>query len=192
MIIGISGNFNKKDTYPILRDLGVFLSSKNITFYILEDKDIDFSRISSLEIIKDFKYISNNCDIIISIGGDGTIISTIRKFIEFNKPILGLHIGGLGFLAECSTENYKDKILDLISNKYFVEERMLLKVETEDTILHAINELVINRVDSVRTIKVNLDISNKYANSYESDGIIFSTPTGSTEKPIYNLKVAQY
>ena len=180
MKIGIVGNFKKPEAYEIFNALGDFLSSQNIPFFLLENQDINLTEINYSQLTRDIIYLKNNCDIIISIGGDGTIISSIRKFVNCSKPILGLHIGGLGFLAECNISNYKKRISDILSNKFYIENRMLLKVKSDDVILHIINELVIDRRDSGRTIKINLEISGEYANTYESDGLIFSTPTGST------------
>ena len=182
MKIGILGNFNKYEFYDIFNELTDFLKSNNINFYLLENNRLDQSKLSKSECIRDFQYIADNVDIVLSIGGDGTIISTIRKFIKYNKPILGLHIGGLGFLAECNKDNYKDKILDIKNNKYHIEKRMLLNVSLKKEKINydIINELVIDRRSSARTIKTHVTISERFANTYESDGIIFSTPTGST------------
>ena len=132
--------------------------------------------------VSDFETIIKKTKIIISIGGDGTIISTIRKLIGYEKPILGLHIGGLGFLAESNIDNYKMRILNILNNDYYIEKRMLLKVfyTNKNATYDVINELVVDRGYSGRTIRTNVEVSGQYVNTYESDGIIFSTPTGST------------
>ena len=80
---------------------------------MLENENLDRSKISFKSSIVDFDFIKNKSDVIISIGGDGTIISTLRKFIKTDLPVLGLHIGGLGFLAECNKDSYKDRINDV-------------------------------------------------------------------------------
>ena len=121
MIIGILGNFKKPEAYEIFNELGKFLNDRNIRFYLLKNKDLISSNILYPKLIKECNYIAKNCDIIISIGGDGTIISSIRKFIKYNKPILGLHIGGLGFLAECNINNYRKRILVSSYNQGIIE-----------------------------------------------------------------------
>ena len=180
--IGILGNFKKDKFYQIFNELGAFLKLNNIEFYLLENDRIDLEKISHQDSISNFDNIIKKTNIILSIGGDGTTISSIRKFLKYNKPILGLHIGGLGFLAECNNENYKQKILDIQKGNYYIEDRMLLNVSSLENRINydIINELVIDRRDSARTIKTNITISGKFANTYESDGIILSTPTGST------------
>ena len=181
MVFGILGNFNKEEFYEIFNDLCLFLSDKNnVDFYLLENQNLDHGKILFKKSVVDFDFIKNNSDVIISIGGDGTIISTLRKFIKTNLPVLGLHIGGLGFLAECNKDSYKDRVNDIIEKKYYVENRMLIEVESDSKKFHSINEVVLNRGKLGRTIKINVSIDNKYVNTYESDGLIFSTPTGST------------
>tara|TARA_B100000131_G_scaffold315489_2_gene354003 strand:+ start:1603 stop:2472 length:870 start_codon:yes stop_codon:yes gene_type:complete len=181
MVFGILGNFNKEEFYEIFNDLCLFLSDKNnVDFYLLENQNLDHGKILFKKSVVDFDFIKNNSDVIISIGGDGTIISTLRKLIETNLPVLGLHIGGLGFLAECNKDSYKDRVNDIIEKKYYVENRMLIEVESDSKKFHSINEVVVNRGKLGRTIKINVSIDNKYVNTYESDGLIFSTPTGST------------
>ena len=181
MVFGILGNFNKEEFYEIFNDLCLFLSDKNnVDFYLLENQNLDHGKILFKKSVVDFDFIKNNSDVIISIGGDGTIISTLRKLIKTNLPVLGLHIGGLGFLAECNKDSYKDRVNDIIEKKYYVENRMLIEVESDSKKFHSINEVVVNRGKLGRTIKINVSIDNKYVNTYESDGLIFSTPTGST------------
>jgi len=181
-MIGVLGNFNKDKFYDIFNELGSFLKEENLEFYLLESKKIDLSKVLHKEVVSDFKTIIKKTKIIISIGGDGTIISTIRKFIGYEKPILGLHIGGLGFLAESNIDNYKMRILNILNNDYYIEKRMLLKVfyTNKNASYDVINELVVDRGYSGRTIRTNIEVSGQYVNTYESDGIIFSTPTGST------------
>ena len=181
-MIGVLGNFNKDKFYDIFNELGSFLKEENLEFYLLESKKIDLSKVLHKEVVSDFETIIKKTKIIISIGGDGTIISTIRKLIGYEKPILGLHIGGLGFLAESNIDNYKMRILNILNNDYYIEKRMLLKVfyTNKNATYDVINELVVDRGYSGRTIRTNVEVSGQYVNTYESDGIIFSTPTGST------------
>ena len=155
MKIGILGNFTKNEFYDIFNELTDFLESNKIAFYLLENNKLDYNKISNQDCIRDFQYIINKTEIILSIGGDGTIISTIRKFIKYKKPVLGFHIGGLGFLAECNKDNYKDRILDIKNEKCYIEKRMLLNVSIEEQKINydIINELVIDRRNSARTIK---------------------------------------
>ena len=101
-------------------------------------------------------------DVVISIGGDGTIISSLRKLIKSDLPVLGLHIGGLGLLAECNKDSYKKRLNDILNGNYYVENRMLIEAHVENEIhqFYSVNEVVVNRGEIGRTIKLNVSISD--------------------------------
>ena len=183
MVFGVLGNFNKEEFYDIFNELCDFLSKRDgIELYLLDNDRIDKQKIIRTDLIVNFDSFEKKSDVIISIGGDGTIISTLRKLIKSNLPVLGLHIGGLGFLAECNKFSYKDRLEDIINGNYYVEDRMLIEVYNnhDKYQFYSINEVVVNRGEIGRTIKINVSIDDKYVNTYEADGLIFSTPTGST------------
>ena len=183
MVFGVLGNFNKIEFYQIFNDLCDFLSNKkDVEIYLLNNKGLDKQKIIRSDLIVDYDFFEMKSDVVISIGGDGTIISSLRKLIKSDLPVLGLHIGGLGFLAECNKDSYKKRLDDILNGNYYVENRMLIEAHVENEIhqFYSVNEVVVNRGEIGRTIKINVSISDKYVNTYESDGLIFSTPTGST------------
>ena len=133
----------------------------------------------------DFK---SGIDLAISVGGDGTFIQTVKYIRDSKVPILGVNTGRLGFLANISTENLL-QVLESVKKKEFVfQERSLMRVEMEnnpygeDNI--ALNEITIHKKDTASMITVHASLDNRYLNSYWADGLIVSTPTGSTA---YNL-----
>lgn len=130
--------------------------------------------------------LCEKCDFLVSIGGDGTLISTVRRSFNFNLPVLGIHQGTLGFLTDikfCEVENFLEFMFE---HKYRIDQRMMIHGSVNSKDFVAFNDVVIskNAVSSMITIDASID--NIHFNSYYGDGIIVSTPTGSTA---YNLSV---
>lgn len=124
-------------------------------------------------------------DMVITIGGDGTLIHSATTAIELDKPIIGINAGRLGFLTEL--EHYElDNLVQLCEGNYEIQERMVLEVKhghkdgSIDTHL-AVNDAVISKEDmNARVADIDVQLRSGYINSYRADGLIFSTPTGST------------
>ncbi len=125
-------------------------------------------------------------DFLVSVGGDGTLLSVVRKSFEYDIPVLGIHMGTLGFLTDIIYEEFPRFLNDFKSDNYRIDNRMLVECCVNDKCFVAFNDIVISRktVSSMITIKAKIDGS--YFNSYYGDGVIISTPTGSTA---YNLSV---
>ena len=106
MIIGCTGNYRKEEFYTILQKIYTILNKENIECIISSDlkKNSTFN-IPSMYKVMDFPLMVKACDLLFAIGGDGTILSTVRRLEQNMKPIMGIHIGGLGFLSECTEEN---------------------------------------------------------------------------------------
>lgn len=119
---------------------------------------------------------------ILSFGGDGTLLSTARKIGRHQTPILGVHLGGLGYLAEISLESLYPRFEKLLEGDYRVEERMVLKCRVEgcEDEYHALNDIVISKGAFSRVVNIRTTIGGRYLNTYTCDGLIIATPTGST------------
>mgnify|MGYP000911671901 CR=1 FL=1 len=136
----------------------------------------------NVELIKDDDF---KADLALSIGGDGTFLNTAARIGNKNIPILGINVGRLGFLADVSKDDVIDTLQGIFENKFTIEERSLIKVETLDgTRLDspfALNDVALLKQDSSSMIIVNARKRNgELINSYQADGLIVSTPTGST------------
>jgi NAD+ kinase len=133
----------------------------------------------------DFK---SGIDLTISLGGDGTFIKTVGFVRDSGVPIIGINTGRLGFLANISKEQIKDALDQFREKKFEFQKRSLLRVQTEEDLFgednFALNEVTIQKRDTASMITVHASLDNKYLNSYWADGLIVSTPTGSTA---YNL-----
>ena len=188
MIIGCTGNYRKSEYVEIVNHINKFLSNKSIRCIvssdILNSDSINEYDISELDIL-DFSELENLSDIILCIGGDGTFLSTARRMNANKKvPLLGIHIGGLGFLAEISRDNIDESLQSVIDEKYQVENRMRIQLKlkrdgmSED--FTALNDIVVDHGESGRILKTQVLVDDYYLNTYESDGLIVSTAIGST------------
>jgi len=123
-------------------------------------------------------------DALFSIGGDGTFLRASRLVAKSRKPVLGIHLGGLGFLADVSVENYRERLIDFLKGKYTIEERqgLIARIYFKDNVREsfAFNDFVIDKGRVSTMIKVRTFIADEFLNSYRADGLIIATPTGST------------
>ena len=122
---------------------------------------------------------------ILVLGGDGTLIEAARDTIELDIPLLGINLGALGFLAEVEKANIEHALGLLIQDEYQIENRMMLNgqiyrgaecIESS----HALNDIVITRSGSLQIIHFHIYVNGQFLKGYDADGVIVSTPTGST------------
>ncbi|MBT5438842.1 NAD kinase [Crocinitomicaceae bacterium] len=133
------------------------------------------------------KDLKSGVDLVISMGGDGTFLKCVSYIKDSGVPIMGINIGRLGFLANVSLDQISEALHDIKAKKYVFQKRSLLKVEVEgalDEEYLAMNELTIHKKDTTSMVAVNVSLDDNFLNTYWSDGLIVSTPTGSTA---YNL-----
>jgi len=125
-------------------------------------------------------------DLLITLGGDGTILRAARIAAEHSIPILGLNLGRVGFLAEMERENWPDKLSLILEGKYWLEERMMLQAELRRQgnaapwTGEALNEFVVGRGTLARIVRLTTYIDGEYLTTYAADGLIVATATGST------------
>lgn len=126
---------------------------------------------------------------VIALGGDGTILQAARAVGRRATPILGVNLGKLGFLAALAPAELERAIGDILANKYVVEERLVLEARCADLpgkTIHAVNEIVVDKSRSSRMIDVETYVDDAFAVTYRGDGLIVSTPTGSTAYALSN------
>ncbi|MBC5840078.1 MAG: NAD kinase [Flavobacteriaceae bacterium] len=190
MKIAIYGQYYQNSTEPIIRDIFVFFNKNNVDLVIeanflelLYEKDI---------IKKEYKTFSshteldNSFDVVVSIGGDGTILRAATLVRDSGIPILGINAGRLGFLATVQKEDIDSFLQIVIDKKYSISPRTLLSLscdppnEALQDINFAMNEVSVSRKDTTSMITIDTFLNDEYLNSYWADGLIISTPTGST------------
>ena len=188
MIVGCTGNYRKSEYLDIVNHVDEFCSKNNVRCIVSSDmlnsNDIDKQKISKLDIL-DFSELEKIADIMLCIGGDGTFLSTARRIgLNRNIPLLGIHIGGLGFLAEISKDKIDESLQYVINQEYKVEDRMRIQLQLNrngsSDFFTALNDIVVDHGESGRILKTQVLVDEHYLNTYESDGMIFSTAIGST------------
>lgn len=131
-------------------------------------------------------------DMVVSVGGDGTFLRTATTVGDSGIPVLGINTGRLGFLAAINYEDVEETIREVMENNYKVQDRTLLKLMTDETFPpeyfynHALNEVALLKQDTASMLSIHAYINNDYLTSYQADGLVISTPTGSTA---YSLSI---
>jgi NAD+ kinase len=133
--------------------------------------------------------LPRNVDLLLVLGGDGTMIATARMVGDSEVPVLGVNYGGLGYLAEFRIEELFSALDTILAGNYKVQRRLMLEVELrrDDTIVtrnRVLNDVVVNKSALARIIEIEAYLNEQFVNSFRADGLIVSTPTGSTA---YNL-----
>ncbi len=136
----------------------------------------------------EFSLLCKQCDILVTLGGDGTLISVVRRSFNYDIPVLGVYAGSLGFLADVSVEELDDFVENIVNGNYRIDERSVLEAtitrDDEEICVHAFNDIVLTRPSISNMINLETLVDGKAFNTYYGDGVIVSTPTGSTA---YNL-----
>jgi len=126
----------------------------------------------------------NNIDFLFSIGGDGTLLKAVTLVKKSNIPIMGINTGRLGFISSISAGQIDDAINDIIKKNYNISERTLLELNTENNLFKdknfALNEVAISKKDTSSMVKIDSYVDDEFLNTYWADGLVVSTPTGST------------
>jgi NAD+ kinase len=190
MKVAIYGQYYQNSTEPIIRDIFVFLNKNNVEMVI----EANFLKLLYEKKIVQKEYITFNSyaelnssfDMLISIGGDGTILRAATLVRKSGIPILGINAGRLGFLASVQKENIESFLQFVIDRKYTISSRTLLSLSCSpknsdfNDMNFAMNEITVSRKDTTSMITIETYLDGEYLNSYWADGLIISTPTGST------------
>ncbi|MDT0647886.1 NAD kinase [Zunongwangia sp. F260] len=190
MKIGIYGQFYHTNAGKYIGQLLELLDRENVEV-IIEENFLDL--INQNETInkeynhfRTFEELDNSYDLFFCIGGDGTILKSINYIRDLDIPILGINTGRLGFLATIQKEEIKATIHNILQKNYSISERTVLKIatnpESPDVVFKhvALNEIAVSRRNTTSMITVDTWLDDQYLTSYWADGVIISTPTGST------------
>ena len=168
-------------------ELIAVLQKKKIDIYVESEfySKLD-SKSKSIGAIQTFSVLDKDFDLLISVGGDGTILRAITFVKDLSIPIVGINTGRLGFLATIQTDEIEIAIEHILDGNYKISERTLLSVETNsknqdiDDTNFALNEITVSRKNTTSMITVETHLNDEYLTSYWADGLITATPTGST------------
>ncbi len=181
--IGIVANVFKPDALSLVARLLAESSARGLRVLL----DTDTGRhVPGIDTMYTDDELARQADIIIVLGGDGTLISVTKRFSPLNLPVMGVNLGKLGFLAEVSPDEIEAALEQLQSGHWSIEHRLMLKATVDhvnsekDEEYLALNDFVIAREAFARVIDIQLNVDDRLVDLYRGDGLIVATPTGST------------
>jgi NAD+ kinase len=188
MKVAIYGRTVDKEFEKYVKEFLTTLRQHNIDF-IIDKKFYDFLvnemhlNLNGSLTFDSHEDLKNNVDLIFSIGGDGTILETVTLVRDADIPIVGINTGRLGFLANIAKEEIRSAISAILNKQYTIDERVILKIKSSTDLFsdfpYSLNEVAVQKKDSTM-ITVHVFINDEFLNTYWADGLIISTPTGST------------
>ena len=181
--IGLFGKYGDPAVEVTLLSLYHFLIKRGCKVVIDEDtaKNLTDKNIQTATLDE----IGQKSDLVITVGGDGTLLNAVRNLIEYKCPILGINLGRLGFLVDISPYEMTQRMGEILDGKFEEEHRIMLtaRIEHADgtfTEADAFNDVVVHKWEMARMIETETYINGRWLNSMRSDGLIVSSPTGST------------
>ncbi len=184
MTFGIIANSEKPIIQKVLPEFCGWLKKKGADFFVEEQLAARLQLPADAAPRLNAEAFSQRCQMVISFGGDGTILSTARIIGRSGVPILGVKIGGMGFLAEVSPEEIHPCLEEILKGRYHIIERMVLQGEIKSAAktnhYYALNDFVLDKGAVSRVIRIKTFIDDQFLNTYIGDGLIVSTATGST------------
>ncbi|HEY6952697.1 MAG TPA: NAD(+)/NADH kinase [Bacteroidota bacterium] len=193
MIFGISGNLEKDALPQVVEQLLERFHREKIK-YVLHDAlsrfikpHLRLQKIDRSRLVAE-RELGSSCDMLISLGGDGTILRFARLLAGTNIPILGINLGKLGFLAEVSVDELNQCLDDILRGEYTIESRMMLQSSGNGmkSAFGALNDIVVSKYGASRVMDIETYVNNEFLATFTGDGIIISTPTGSTAYALAN------
>jgi NAD+ kinase len=175
MIIALFPNEIKPLSMKIATEVSLFLKNKGVEV-VAEERLASVIGAQSLSQVDPLRI-----DFRISLGGDGTILRLVHRHPDLQAPLLGINLGSLGFLADIPLDDIYPSLQDLIDGHYHIQKRMMMEgfTSTGNTCF-AVNEVVVHRAQNPCLIDLAIYIDDQYVNTFSADGIIVSTPSGST------------
>jgi len=189
MKIAIYSQSSENQTIKVVKELFSLAIPHDIEFYIENSfyklLNTKFISQEKLKIFSSYKDLNSSFDLMITIGGDGTLLRSISFVRDLEIPIIGINTGRLGFLATLNQDLLHSELTKIVAGEYKIENRTLLEVEvkgnkTISEFAIALNEVTVGRKNTTSMIKIKTNLDGEYLNSYWADGLIISTPTGST------------
>ncbi|MFN8295569.1 MAG: NAD kinase [Chitinophagales bacterium] len=187
MTIGIYSRILKEEHIPYVVELIEQFSKKEISFFVFDEYYKSLKKHLPKQKVNTFKNhqdVKKNIDLLITLGGDGTLLDTLHLVRDSEIPVAGINMGRLGFLADIHKEEIKELIESIEQNTYTIEDRTLISVETSKPVFgevnYGLNEFTIHKTDTSSMIVVHVYLNGEFLNSFWADGLIIATPTGST------------
>lgn len=181
--IGLIGKYGDASVNATLLRLAAYLQRRGCQVWY---ETTTAKEISGDVPTAEFSEIGQTCDLAITVGGDGTLLHTARSLVNYEIPLLGINLGRLGFLVDVHPDEMEARLDKIMVGDYLVESRIMLSAmidnenEAEPRVSDAFNDVVVHKWEVARMIETETYIDGKLLNIMRSDGLIISTPTGST------------
>ncbi|MCI0473642.1 MAG: NAD(+)/NADH kinase [Ignavibacteria bacterium] len=177
---GITGNNRKKGINRVLRTIIRYFDSQNIAYYLDRKLTSGLSGISGRKKVDENELLKKS-DIIVSIGGDGTLLNISRIIGSTGIPVIGINLGTLGFMADIMPDQIQGFFNEILRGNYKIIELCLAEYSLNGKVQYnALNEIVIDKSDSIKMIDLEIYYNNDFVGRFYADGVLISTPTGST------------
>lgn len=181
MTFGIIGNKNKKGIEKVIKSIVNYFNDKHISYFIHDEFKEVIEPLNISTKLLPINSLARKSDFIISIGGDGTFLSSTRVVKNFDKPIIGINLGTLGFMSDIMPSEIKSFFGDVIKNNYKLLDLRLAKCTIgKKYAFDALNEVVIDKCDSIKMVELGIFYNKEFVGRFYADGVLISTPTGST------------
>ncbi len=186
MKFGIIGNIHKPTLPEVVIDLISYFREKKIDFVVSDDVVALLGKLKRYNFkesnVASSKALAAKCDVLIAFGGDGTMLAAARIVGKHQTPILGINLGKLGFLADVTITEMKNSIQSIIDHNYLIENRIVLEASSnvKKKKYYGLNDIVIDRGNYKRVIELETYVNGQFLVRYSADGLIITTPTGST------------
>ena len=179
--IGIIGKYSAPAVAETLLKLTTYLQQRNIHVVLEADTGKRYPELSA-DHANSWQDLAKQVDLAMVVGGDGTLLYAARNLAHLSIPILGINLGRLGFLTDISPDSMEQCLDNILAGNYHAESRLLLQLESSDDSdpVIALNDIVLHKWNMARMIEFEIRIDGRFVETQRSDGIIISTPTGST------------
>jgi NAD+ kinase len=174
MIIALFPNEKKKDSFPLATEICTFLKAQHVTV-VAEDEKAKKIGAKPLSTVNE-----SEIKFLISMGGDGTILRISHRYSHLDAAIVGINLGHLGFMADIPISDIYPSLTDLLKNHYTLDSRIALEAHLHKQRLRAVNDIVIHRAHNYSLIELSIHVDDVHINTFQADGIIITTPNGST------------
>lgn len=189
MKVGIFGQSNNENTIKYVQELVDLCRQHDVSIVFEENFFKSFHQLAdhkNVETFSGYDDLNRDLDYFFSVGGDGTFLRSITFIRDLQIPVIGINTGRLGFLANIQKDNIQSSFEQILKGQFIVQKRSLLQVRAEgsvndfENVNFALNEITITRKNTASMISVDTILDNEFLTTYWSDGLIISTPTGST------------
>ncbi|MDY6793809.1 MAG: NAD(+)/NADH kinase [Actinomycetota bacterium] len=180
-VIGVMPHAYKEEALRVAGDLMDWLAEKGKEARILVE---DAEAMGSMDLAMEKEDFMKDLDLVVSLGGDGNMLRAAAMAYEARSLVVGINLGKKGFLTAMELDRMNSGLEHIFEGRYLLQERMVLKCSLGEEggggIYYAVNEVVVGKWELQRMIRLEVDINGRYFHFYSGDGVIFSTPTGST------------